>query len=182
MITDILQRLVELEVSNSRLVGEKVKSQVFQILCNLNETQFQAQALQLLKASADLIDKGRLREYRAALGEQEEVLAELLGLLKDDSDDVRNSAAFALAKLGNASLQVVEALLGLLKDESQRVHYSAAEALGKLGNASPQVVEALLGLLKDESQRVRYYAAQILGLKSAEYSALCWSSKALTSS
>ncbi|MEH2234381.1 MAG: HEAT repeat domain-containing protein, partial [Nostoc sp.] len=163
LITDILQKLVELEVSNSRLVGEKVKSQVFQILCNLNETQFQAQALQLLKASADLIYEERLREYRTALGEQQEVLAELLGLLKDESQYVRNSAASALGKLGNASPQVVEALLGLLKDETQYVRYSAAEALGKLGNASPQVVEALLGLLKDESQYVRYPAAEALG-------------------
>ncbi|MHC5746492.1 MAG: NACHT domain-containing protein, partial [Nostoc sp.] len=163
LITDILQKLVKLEVSNSCLVSEKVKSQVFQILCNLNETQFQAQALQLLKASADLIDKERLREYRAVLGEQEEVLVELLGLLKDESESVRNFAAWALGKLGNASPQVVEALVGLLKDESESVRNSAAQILGKLGNASPQVVEALLGLLKDESEGVRYSAAQILG-------------------
>ncbi|MEH1969124.1 HEAT repeat domain-containing protein [Nostoc sp.] len=163
LITDILQRLVELEVSNSRLVGEKVKSQVFQILCNLNETQFQAQALQLLKASADLIDKGRLREYRAALGEQQEVLAELLGLLKDESEKVRDSAAETLGILGNALPQVVEALLGLLKDESEKVRYYAAEAFGNLGNVSPQVVEALLGLLKDENDSVLCSAAFTLG-------------------
>ncbi|MEH2080194.1 MAG: HEAT repeat domain-containing protein, partial [Nostoc sp.] len=162
-ITDILQRLVELEVSNSRLVGEKVKSQVFQILCNLNETQFQPQALQLLKASADLIDKGRLREYRAALDEQQEVLAELLGLLKDENQNVRYSAALALGNLSNASPQLIEALLGLLKDKSQSVRDSAAQALGNLSNASPQVVEALLGLLKDESQSVRFFAAEALG-------------------
>ncbi|MBE8970618.1 HEAT repeat domain-containing protein [Nostocales cyanobacterium LEGE 12452] len=163
LITDILQRLVELEVSNSRLVGAKVKSQVFQIFCNLNETQFQAQALQLLKASADFINENRLREYRAALGEQQEVLAELLGLLKDESEIVRYSAAQALGNLGNASPQVVEALLALLKDETERVRYSAAEALGNLGNASPQVVEALLSLFKDETESVRNSAAEALG-------------------
>ncbi|MDZ8092973.1 MAG: HEAT repeat domain-containing protein, partial [Nostoc sp. DedQUE05] len=163
LIADILQRLVELEVSNSRLVGEKVKSQVFQILCNLNETQFQAQALEWLKASAGLIGKGRLREYRVALGEQQEVLAELLGLLKDENQNVRYSAALALGNLGKASPQVVEALLGLLKDESWRVRDFAASALGKLGNASLQVVEALLGLLKDESMNVCVSAASALG-------------------
>ncbi|MGJ5631418.1 HEAT repeat domain-containing protein, partial [Nostoc sp. CALU 1950] len=162
LITDILQELVELEVNNSQRVGRKVKSQVFQILCSLNETQFQAQALQLLKASADLIYEERLREYRAALGEQQEVLVELLGLLKDENVSVRYSAAQVLGKLGNAP-QVVEALLGLLKDESGVVSYSAAEALGKLGNASPQVVEALLGLLKDDSGSVRNSAALALG-------------------
>ncbi|MBN3888938.1 MAG: NACHT domain-containing protein [Nostoc sp. JL31] len=106
LITDILQRLVEFEVSDSQRVGDKVQSEVFQILCNLNETQFQAQTLQLLKASADLIDKGRLREYRAALGEQQKVLAELLGLLKDESEIVRYSAAEALGKLGKNSSNV----------------------------------------------------------------------------
>ncbi|MEH2281748.1 MAG: HEAT repeat domain-containing protein, partial [Nostoc sp.] len=62
-----------------------------------------------------------------------QVVEALLGLLKDESQIVRYSAALALGKLGNASPQVVEALLGLLKDESQIVRYSAALALGKLG-------------------------------------------------
>ncbi|MDZ8137842.1 MAG: HEAT repeat domain-containing protein [Nostoc sp. DedQUE04] len=163
LITNILQKLVELEVSNYQRVGRRVKSQVFQILCNLNETRFQAQALQLLKASADLIYEEQLREYRAVLGEQQGVLAELLGLLKDESDDVRNSAASALGKLGNASPQVVEALLSLFKDESEIVRDSAVVALANLGNASPQIVEALLGLFKDESWNVRNSSASALG-------------------
>ncbi|QSJ18522.1 HEAT repeat domain-containing protein [Nostoc sp. UHCC 0702] len=163
LITDILQRLVKLEVSDKQRVGDKVKSQVFQILCNLNETKFQAQALQLLKASADLINKTRLLEYLAALGEEEEALRELLALLKDESEIVRYSAVWALGKLGNASPQVVEALLALLKDESLIVRNSAAWALGKLGKASPQVVEALLVLLKNESYRVRDSAVEALG-------------------
>ncbi|MEH2178084.1 NACHT domain-containing protein [Nostoc sp.] len=162
LITDILQELVELEVSNSQQVGRKVKSQVFQILCNLNETRFQAQALECLNAPADL-DKERVREYRAALGEQQEVLVELLGLLKDESQIVSYSAAFILSYLDNASPEIVEALLGLLKDESQIVRNSAALGLGNLGNASPEVVEALLGLVKDESEIVRYSAALGLG-------------------
>ncbi|MBN3876899.1 HEAT repeat domain-containing protein [Nostoc sp. JL23] len=163
LITDILQKLVELEVSDSQRIGYKVKAQVFQIFCNLNETKFQAQALQLLKASANLIDEWRLREYRAALGEQQEVLAELLGLLKHESDGMSYFAAFAFGNLDNALPQVIEGLLSLLKHESQRVRDSAAKALGNLGKALPQVVEALLGLLKDESHRVRDSAAWGLG-------------------
>ncbi|MBD2344769.1 NACHT domain-containing protein [Anabaena subtropica] len=81
LIAEILQQLVNLEVSDSQRVGDKIKSQVFQVLSSLSETKFQTQALQLLKASADLIDQWRLRKYRAALGEKEEVLAELLILL-----------------------------------------------------------------------------------------------------
>ncbi len=163
LITDILQRLVKLEVSNAQRVGYKVKAQVFQIFCNLNKTNFQAQALQLLKASANLIDEWRLREYRAALGEEEEVLAELLGLLKHESDGMSYFAAFVFGNLDNALPQVIEGLLGLLKHKSQRVRDSAAKALGNLGKALPQVVEALLGLLKDESHRVRDSAAWGLG-------------------
>ncbi|WP_104909120.1 HEAT repeat domain-containing protein [Nostoc sp. 'Lobaria pulmonaria (5183) cyanobiont'] len=92
-----------------------------------------------------------------------QVVEALLSLLKDESESVRDSAAFALGNLGNTSPQVVEALLDLLKKKSQSVRYRAAFALGKLGNASPQVVEALLGLLQDKSGIVCYSAAQALG-------------------
>src|SRR4028118_2418795 len=46
---EILEKLVELEVRDEALVGERVRSQVFQILCSMNETEFEAQTLQLLK-------------------------------------------------------------------------------------------------------------------------------------
>ena len=163
LITKILERLVKLEVSDGDLVGYNIKSQVFQTLCSLNETRFQNLALQLLEASADRIDKVRLQEYRAALGEKEKAIAALLSLLQDKDSSVRHSAADALGNLGNASPQVVEALLSRLQDENYSVYYSAADALGNLGNASPQVIEALLSRLQDDDADMRYDEAVALG-------------------
>jgi len=65
--TEILESLVELDVSKSPQVISKVRDRVFQALCSLNETDFEALALQMLKDKADLIDKVRLQQYRAAL-------------------------------------------------------------------------------------------------------------------
>ncbi|QLE58290.1 NACHT domain-containing NTPase [Nostoc sp. TCL26-01] len=163
LITDILQRLVNLEAGDFRRVGSKIKAQVFKILCSLNETKFQSQALQILKASADLIGEHRLREYRAALGEKEQVLAELLALLQNPIEGVRFSTTEALGKLGNTVPEVVSQLLALLQDKSELVRYSVASALGNLGNTTPEVVSQLLALLQDKSELVRYSVASALG-------------------
>ncbi|BAZ27610.1 putative signal transduction protein containing Nacht domain [Cylindrospermum sp. NIES-4074] len=162
LIRDIFLRLVKLEVSDSKRVGYRIKAQVFKTICSLHETKFQSQALELLKESADLIDKVRLQEYRIELGETEEAIAELLSLLQDKSYEVRNSAAKALGNLGNASEQVITELLSLLQDKSYGVRDSAAKALGNLGNASEQVITELLSLLKSESEGVRDSAAEVL--------------------
>ncbi|HEY9800215.1 MAG TPA: HEAT repeat domain-containing protein [Leptolyngbyaceae cyanobacterium] len=163
LITEILQRLVNIEVSDEQRVGGKIKSQVFQVLCSLSETKFQAQALQLLKASADLIDEKRLREYRAALGEQEEVFAELLALLQHKSLNVCSYAIEALEKLGQPTPKTVPQLLALFRDGNEFVLDGVASALGNLSNPTPDVVQQLLALLQDNSERVRLYAAIALG-------------------
>jgi HEAT repeat protein len=159
----ILQALIELEASDSPQVISKIRSRVFQILCSLNETAFETQALQLLKDKAEHIDKIQLQEYRAALGEKEAAITTLVTLLKDESSRVRDTAADALGKLGNSSDVVLQGLLALLKHESSRVRDTAADALGKLGNSSDVVLQGLLALLKHESSRVRNIAADALG-------------------
>ncbi|BAY47656.1 hypothetical protein SAMD00079811_52750 [Scytonema sp. HK-05] len=149
----ILQALVELQTSDSPQVTSKIRSQIFQTLCSLNETAFETQALQLLKDRAeyiDKIDKVELQEYRAALGEKEAAIDTLLALLKDEDSDVRYSAADALGNLGKGSEVVVQGLLALLNDEDSDVRDSAADALGKLGKGSEVVVQGLLALLKHE--------------------------------
>ncbi|MBD2504838.1 HEAT repeat domain-containing protein [Anabaena azotica] len=161
--SDLITQLVNIEVSDDQRVGGKIKSQVFKILCSLRETKFQAQALQLLKASADLIDERKLLEYRLTLGEQEKVLAELLALLQDESESVRYSAAWTLGNLGKATPEVVAQLLTLLHDKSEPVRYGATEALGNLGKATPEVVAKLLALLHDKNDRLRYSVAEALG-------------------
>ncbi|MEG4629307.1 HEAT repeat domain-containing protein [Microcoleus sp. AR_TQ3_B6] len=165
----ILEKLVELEVRDRALVGDRVRSQVFQILCSMKETEFEAQTLQLLKARG--VDGNRLQEYQAALGEKEVAISSLLLRLEDGDYMVRYLAASALGKLGNASESVISALLLCLEDEDNSVRSSAASALGNLGNASESVISALLLRLEDGSHSVRRQAASALGklsLKSRE--------------
>jgi hypothetical protein len=141
---EILQQLVDLEISDDEQVGEKIREQVFKTLCSLNETRFEAQALQLLKDSAQhIIREARLQEYRAALGEKEEVIKILIARLADEDSRVRENAADALGKLGNASVQVVDALLERFADEDSLVRRYAASALGNLGKNSSNIVTAV---------------------------------------
>jgi len=165
VVQQVLQQLVDLEISNDKQVGKKIREQVFKTLCSLNETRFEAQALQLLKDSAQHISEERLQEYRAALGEKEEVTKTLLARLANENSSVRGNAADALGNLGNASVEVVDALLLGLADENSSVRRLAADALGNLGNASVEVVNALLRRLadKDEDSLVRQNAAEALG-------------------
>ena len=157
----ILEKLVELEVRDEKQVGRRVRSQVFQILCSMSETEFEAQTLQLLKARG--INENRLWEYQAALGEKEAVISVMLLRLEDGNEDVRREAAQALGKLGNASETVIDALLLRLENGEQNMRCQAARALGNLGNASETVINALLLRLGDGDHNVRCQAASALG-------------------
>jgi len=161
LVEDVLERLVALEIKHEKLVGNRVSEQVFKILCSLYETEFETQALQLLKEHSDQIDEYRLQKYQVELGEKEAVIETLLKQLTDENSDVREGAVSALRQLGNSSQTVVDALLPLLTDEHPRVRGWAAIALGELGNSS-QVVNTLLQTLTDENSFVRQMAASSL--------------------
>jgi hypothetical protein len=161
LTVEILQKLVELEVRDEVLVGERVRSQVLQILCSMNETEFEAQTLQLLKARG--VDENRLWRYQAALGEKEAAISSLLLRIEDANKDVRREAARAFCWLGNASETTISALLLRLEDGDNSVRKFAAVALGKLGNASESAISALLLRLEDGDNSVRAKAAQALG-------------------
>jgi HEAT repeat protein len=158
---EILKKLVELEVRDEVLVGERVRSQVLQILCSMSETEFEAETLQLLKARG--VDENRLWRYQAALGEKEAVITAMLLRLEDGNENVGREAAQALGKLGNASETVIKALLLRLENGDQNVRCQAARALGWLGNASETVIKALLLRLGDRELKVRCQAASALG-------------------
>ncbi|MEA5522265.1 sister chromatid cohesion protein PDS5 [Limnoraphis robusta] len=163
LVEDILGRLVALEIKDKKRVGSRVNGQVFKILCSLYETEFETQALQLLKEHSDQIDKSRLQKYQVELGEREAVINTLLEQLTNEDSDVRGSAADALGKLGNSSQTVVDALLKTLTDENPSVRYHAVSALGRLGNSSQTVVDALLKTLSDEDSAVRQMAVNAFG-------------------
>ncbi|MCL2937630.1 MAG: HEAT repeat domain-containing protein, partial [Trichodesmium sp. MAG_R02] len=126
---------------------EEVRSKVKQIFCSLYETDFEAQVLEMLKQREDLIDKERLLKYRAELGENDEVIGELLALLQDENFSVRLSAAVTLITLKNSSEKLINSLLALLQDENFSVRLSAALALGNLKNSSEKVINSLLAML-----------------------------------
>ncbi|MGK7923534.1 MAG: NACHT domain-containing NTPase [Trichodesmium sp.] len=163
LVQEILERLVELEVSSEDKVGKNVREQVFQILCSLYETDFEVQTLEMLKEQADLIDEERLLEYQAEFGEKDEVITILLARLKDEDSNVRGSAANVLGKFGSSSETVVNALLALVENDDSDVCQNALDALSKLGNSSETVVNTLLPLLQDENYFMRRGAAFALG-------------------
>ena len=68
----------------------------------------------------------------------------LVAALEDESTDVRNAAAEALGKSGDA--RAVEPLIVALRDEDKSVCRNAAEALGELKDA--RAVEPLIAALK----------------------------------
>ncbi|WP_293093761.1 HEAT repeat domain-containing protein [Moorena sp. SIO3I6] len=163
LVKEILERLVNLEVSKDKRVVNKISEQVYQIICSLSETDFQAQVLELLKKQSDLISDWRLLDYRAELGEKDQVIEIWLKRLKDNDSNVHWSAAYALGELGNSSETLVNGLLALLEHNDSDVRWRAANALGKLGNSSDTVVDGLLELLKDNDSGVRSTAANALG-------------------
>ncbi|NEQ81669.1 MAG: NACHT domain-containing protein, partial [Moorea sp. SIO2I5] len=162
LVQEILERLVELEVSSEERVGERVREQVFQIICSLYETDFEGQALEMLKRQSDLINEERLLNYRAELGEKDQVIEIWLERLKDENSDARQRAADALGRFGNNSETVVSALLLGLQDPDSDVRFRAAIALVTLGNNSETLVNILLPRLKDEYSDVRKKAGDAL--------------------
>ncbi|MBE9210937.1 HEAT repeat domain-containing protein, partial [Nostoc sp. LEGE 06077] len=156
---EILQNLVNLEVSDSLQVSSQIKSQVFQILCSLNETALQTQALQLLKEKEQQIEQVRFQKYCAALGEEDTAVNRLIELLKDSEYIVRYRAAEALGNIGTEA--AISRLIELLKDSESDVRSSAAEALGNIGTEA--AISGLIELLKDSEYIVRSRAAVALG-------------------
>jgi len=161
LTVEILEKLVELEVRGEKQVGDRVRSQVFQILCSMNETEFEVQTLQLLKAKG--VDGNRLWRYQAELGEKEAAISSLLLRLEDGNENVHFSAAFALSRFGNASETVISALLLGLEDGNEWVRARAVFALSRLENASEAVISALLLRLENGDNTVRRLAAKALG-------------------
>ena len=161
LVEDILERLVEFEIKER--VGNKIREQVFQIICSLYETDFDKRVLELLKQESHRIDDIRLLNYRHELGEKYQVITILLTRLKDDKSNVRRRAAKTLGNVGNNSEDVVSALRALLQNDEPFVRENAANALGRLGHSSETVINAFLTQLEDPDLCVRERAAHALG-------------------
>ncbi|NER50387.1 MAG: signal transduction protein, partial [Symploca sp. SIO1A3] len=96
LVTEILQQLVALEISENELVGGRIRYQVKQTLFSLSKSRFEKQALELVKAAGDKVEEERLWKYQAELGEKKAVIEMLLEQLADEDVEVRTSAVKAL--------------------------------------------------------------------------------------
>lgn len=100
----------------------------------------------LPEGAAEGADKGKMSE-------------ELIGALKSQDGEVRESAAYALAEIGDK--KAVEPLINSLDDENPWVRESAAHALAELGDN--KAVEPLIKSLHDDNPWVRESAVRALG-------------------
>ncbi|WP_181357482.1 HEAT repeat domain-containing protein [Stenomitos frigidus] len=161
---EILEELIELGVSETPELTGKIRSQINYIPRHLEETEFEAEALRLLKNRKERISRWLFLEYQADLGEREATISALLLHLQNPEALDRAKAALTLSSLGNASEEILNALLTRLRqDQVSHVRASTAEALGKLGYASEPVITELLSRLQDPYSDVRSRAAEALG-------------------
>jgi len=101
----------------------------------------------------------------AGQSERCEVSAQLRGMLTDSSPFVRSSAAFALAKCGEA-VDLAELATLLLTDPSPRLRAHASYLLGELGDAS--AVPMLLDAAAQPLPRATDIEARLLQIQIAE--------------
>ncbi|MDJ0618918.1 MAG: HEAT repeat domain-containing protein [Calothrix sp. MO_192.B10] len=155
---EILEKLVELEVSNSPVVISKIHGQVFETICSLHETEFTDDVLRLLKKNESSINKVRFQRYRAALGQEQAAIEQLLQLLKDPNSDVRSGAAFALGEIKSEA--AIPGSIKLLEHEDPDVRNTAALALREI--KSDAAIPELIKLLEHEDPDVRRDTAYVL--------------------
>jgi HEAT repeat protein len=88
----------------------------------------------------------------------------IIGVLGDESEDVRRAAAIVLGLLGEPAAEIVPVLTEALHDESRHVYMAAASALGWFGASAAEAVPALAGFLENEHEETCQAAAETLGL------------------
>lgn len=149
-INHILNKLMEVMLTESLLVSPRQKQQVENCLSNLGETAFQNQVLQRLEILKDKIGNIKLQNFRLALGQEALAISALIGLLKGSDSNSRLNVLRTFGKLGQAPPEVVQALIACLFDNQFFIRHSAASALGELRQVTPEIVRALITCLCDD--------------------------------
>jgi HEAT repeat protein len=155
----ILDRLVELEVENSDMVGWKVRGEVEKILHCLGETTLEKVSLEKLQAQGDRINRFRLLEFQAALGQESEASDTLKELLQDEDSAIKERAIFSCYKFN--SLEFFSSVLNLLGDDNL-VSFQASSFLRYCGDKNCELVKEILPVLQDKNPNVRSHAIQAL--------------------
>ncbi len=122
----------------------------------------------LLEALAGHAVPGVRADAALALGRleapPEQVVPALARALDDESEDVRQWAAFALQQQGPAAAPAVEDLRAALTDPEPWVRQNAAQALGAIGEAAHPAIPDLVAVLEhDRSLTPPEKAAEALG-------------------
>ena len=126
--SEILLELFRLEVADEERVGKEARKYVKRAICGLGDTVFGAQALQLLKSNAEIINPIRFPEYLSELGEIETARNYLLWSLKHEDSDVREYVLESISKDDDGSREQLKALIELLNHSNSEV-YSEIESI-----------------------------------------------------
>jgi HEAT repeat protein len=161
LVSRILTQLINLEVSNSLQVTQKLRDHILQVFSNLNSTGFKTQALLLLKKQEDQIERTRLLEYEIALEETDNVNEKLLELVKSERHYLHDQTLTTLTRF-EKSHSTIETILNLTRHETANVRSNAVEVLGRLGNTSQLTLQSLSKLIKDKDIRVVYSCIEAL--------------------
>jgi HEAT repeat protein len=156
----ILDRLVDLEVENVDQIGSKISDEVRKILHCLGETTLEQVLLKKLQAEGDRIDRFRLLEFQAALGQETEAIDKLLSLLQEEDSDIRSRAIHLAYSMNNQ--KVVSGVFSLLGDEDGLVGLYASSFLRHCGNTNQELVNNLLSSLHDKNSNIRFRAVEAL--------------------
>ncbi|XWK89918.1 MAG: hypothetical protein U7127_07560 [Phormidium sp.] len=109
------------------------------------------------------------QDLKSVVKKPEDIARKAADILKDEKVDasVRNSAAEALGKLGQAAQPYIPDIANILKDKKVGIdaRRSAAQALGNLGQAAQPYIPDILNILKDDKANINVInsSAEALG-------------------
>jgi HEAT repeat protein len=159
-VGEILDRLVGLEVSDFDRIGWKVRGEVEKILHCLGETTLEKVSLEKLQAQGNRIDRFRLLEFQAALGQESEASDILKELLQDKDSAIKERAIFSCYKFN--SLEFFSSVVNLL-DDNNIVSFKASSFLRYCGDKNSELVKEILPMLQDKNPNVRSQLVRVLG-------------------
>jgi HEAT repeat protein len=113
---------------------------------------------ELLKLFRDRDREVRLVAAQTLAARDDSPPAHFVGLLQDESYEVRLAAVQFLGRIRHQ--QIVEVLVPLLSDENTLVRQATAKTLGLIGQ--PSAIEALVISLGDKNDHMRYTVQQAL--------------------
>ena len=180
----ILKALDDLDVNVQREAVQKLAKYNFK---SKNFSFVPVQQSQRQKIQMFLKDKDENLDVRRAsinilanLGSKDlELISELLKLLKDQSEQVREEAAIVLGTVVSETIAVntissseaeklILELRELLENKNKVIREAAATAIGKIGSPVKELIPQLLKLLNDEDDGVRQAAAIAIGTMALE--------------